>query len=81
MQTSAGPLRSQCGICSKRFRDNYKLKRHMVVHTKEKNYVCQLCHKSYGQPDDLKRHIKDKHSETASLQPKRSYSHGNIFKI
>ena len=33
---NVGPERNQCGICLKKFQDGYKLKRHAVVHTKEK---------------------------------------------
>lgn len=60
-----GPGRHQCGICLKFFRDNYKLRRHAVVHTKEKPYACELCDESldsrFTRPESLKRHMKNVH--------------------
>merc|ERR1712110_1376790 len=58
-----GSGRFQCGICFKRFRDNYKLKRHGVVHTKEKPFPCHLCGGRFTQFDSLKGHMKAKHQD------------------
>jgi len=58
-----GTGRFQCGICFKTFRDNYKLRRHAVVHTKEKPFNCHLCGRGFTQIDSLKGHMKAKHQE------------------
>ena len=56
--------RHQCEICFKGFRDKYVLKRHYVVHTKEKPYVCEICNRGYSQHDRLKIHIRTIHQNT-----------------
>ena len=53
--------RYQCGICFKGFRDNYKLKRHAVVHTKEKAFACHVCGRRFTQIDSVRGHMKAKH--------------------
>ena len=56
-----GSGRVQCRICFKRFRDNYLLKRHAVVHTREKPFECQFCGGRFSRDDGLKAHVKRKH--------------------
>ena len=58
-----GPGRNQCGICLKFFRDNYKLRRHAVVHTKEKPYACRLCGKGFTQLESLRGHMTKLHQQ------------------
>ena len=57
---------NQCGFCFKIFRNSWKLKRHLVVHTKEKAYACKLCSRRYNQPGNLKRHMKNRHLPKSS---------------
>ena len=56
-----GPGRFQCGECFKSFRNNAHLKRHAVVHTREKPYTCELCQDRFTRPESLKRHLKNVH--------------------
>ena len=56
-----GSRRVQCDVCFENFRDKYNLKRHYVVHTREKPYACSLCDGRFTQISSLKQHIKTKH--------------------
>ena len=58
-----GSRRVQCDVCFENFRDKYNLKRHYVVHTREKPYTCSLCDGRFTQISSLKQHIKTKHGE------------------
>lgn len=63
-----GPRRFQCGVCFKSFRDNYKLKRHTVVHTKEKPFACLLCAGRFTQLESLRGHMKNQHQQSHHLE-------------
>ncbi|GAA57698.1 zinc finger protein 2, partial [Clonorchis sinensis] len=39
----------ECVICGRWFDDTHMLKRHSVVHTKQRPFVCLLCAKAYSQ--------------------------------
>jgi len=47
--------------CGKRFTESSKLRRHMVVHTKEKNFLCPLCKKRFTLLQNVKSHVKNHH--------------------
>jgi len=55
--------RYQCGICLKQFRDNSKLKRHSLVHTKEKPFSCELCGGKFTRLENLRNHTRAKHPD------------------
>ena len=62
MQGSSG-LPFQCEICFKTFKKNWFLKRHSVVHTKEKPFECHICGLRVSLKDSLRMHIKAKHEQ------------------
>ncbi|XP_074545367.1 uncharacterized protein LOC141804680 isoform X2 [Halichoeres trimaculatus] len=45
-----------CEICSKGFRINSQLKKHMSVHTGERPYSCPICSKRFTKSFNLKKH-------------------------
>ncbi|XP_008278085.1 zinc finger protein 770-like [Stegastes partitus] len=51
----------QCPVCSKCFLTPYKLKRHHVIHTGQKPFICRLCLKAFTQSAHLKTHLQNVH--------------------
>lgn len=47
-----------CSECGKSFKEGWVLKRHMLSHTNERNYVCQGCGKAFKQSGHLSGHRK-----------------------
>ncbi|XP_063836964.1 zinc finger protein 26-like isoform X12 [Ostrinia nubilalis] len=50
--------KTQCEICKKSFSCVTSLKKHMVSHTEERNFVCALCQKAYRHQKSLKLHMR-----------------------
>ncbi|KAH9635187.1 hypothetical protein HF086_009527 [Spodoptera exigua] len=50
--------KTQCEICKKSFSCVTTLKKHMISHTGERNYVCSLCQKAYRHQKSLKQHMR-----------------------
>ena len=48
----------KCNICNKSFIDNYKLKRHSLIHSNEKKIICEICKKKFLFDYNLKIHMR-----------------------
>lgn len=44
--------------CGRIFKDNFKLKRHMLTHTGEKKFFCEFCGRGFSLDFNLKTHIR-----------------------
>ena len=56
-----GSGRFKCEMCIKTFKSGYDLRRHSVVHTREKPFACHLCGGRFTQIDSLRMHQKRVH--------------------
>lgn len=57
-----------CLFCPYHCKPNESMKRHLRKHTKDKPYDCDFCSLKFGRRDNLRRHLKDKHSCTLNSQ-------------
>ncbi|XP_078503974.1 zinc finger protein PLAGL1-like [Lissotriton helveticus] len=53
----------KCDHCDRHFYTRKDVRRHMVVHTGCKDFVCQFCDQRFGRKDHLTRHTKKTHSQ------------------
>ncbi|XP_043921485.1 zinc finger protein PLAG1 [Protopterus annectens] len=53
----------QCEHCDRRFYTRKDVRRHMVVHTGRKDFLCQYCAQRFGRKDHLTRHVKKSHTQ------------------
>jgi len=53
--------RFQCEVCLKNFQKISLLKRHFVVHSRQKPFACQICFVKFTRMDNLKAHMTTKH--------------------
>ncbi|XP_007654588.1 zinc finger protein PLAGL1 isoform X2 [Ornithorhynchus anatinus] len=51
----------QCDHCERRFYTRKDVRRHLVVHTGCKDFLCQFCSQRFGRKDHLTRHTKKTH--------------------
>ncbi|KAH8330390.1 hypothetical protein KR067_002064 [Drosophila pandora] len=57
-----------CDTCGKQFSKPTFLRRHQVVHTKDKLFACDFCFRSFSQLSSLQRHNRSNHSEYETLK-------------
>lgn len=53
----------RCDHCERCFYTRKDVRRHMVVHTGCKDFLCQFCAQRFGRKDHLTRHTKKTHSQ------------------
>ncbi|XP_052776985.1 PR domain zinc finger protein 10-like [Mya arenaria] len=51
-----------CQECGKKFFTLKDVKRHMITHTKRKDFLCQHCPQRFGRKDHLTRHLRTSHT-------------------
>lgn len=51
-----------CSECLKKFFTRKDVKRHMITHTKKKDFLCQFCPQRFGRKDHLTRHLRTTHT-------------------
>ncbi|KAK0144650.1 Zinc finger protein PLAG1 [Merluccius polli] len=60
--SSAKEKKHRCEHCERRFYTRKDVRRHMVVHTGRKDFLCQYCAQRFGRKDHLTRHVKKSHA-------------------
>lgn len=60
---SAKEKKHPCDHCDRRFYTRKDVRRHLVVHTGRKDFLCQYCAQRFGRKDHLTRHVKKSHSQ------------------
>ncbi|KAF1971784.1 hypothetical protein BU23DRAFT_555621 [Bimuria novae-zelandiae CBS 107.79] len=61
---SIKPLLCSWPGCTKRFEENWKLKRHIVIHSDARPYICPACNYSAKRKDYLHLHLQTTHGWT-----------------
>ncbi|XP_004846085.1 zinc finger protein PLAGL1 [Heterocephalus glaber] len=60
---TAKEKKHQCDHCERCFYTRKDVRRHLVVHTGCKDFLCQFCAQRFGRKDHLTRHTKKTHSQ------------------
>ncbi|XP_062871010.1 pleiomorphic adenoma gene X [Trichomycterus rosablanca] len=53
----------QCDSCGRRFFTRKDVRRHAVVHTGRRDFLCPRCAQRFGRRDHLTRHLKKSHAQ------------------
>lgn len=60
-----------CEDCGKTFYTRKDVRRHMITHTKKKDFLCQYCPQRFGRKDHLTRHLRSSHTgDNTNNRPK-----------
>ncbi|KAK3596783.1 hypothetical protein CHS0354_038785 [Potamilus streckersoni] len=71
----------QCFECGKKFFTRKDVKRHMITHTKKKDFLCQYCPQRFGRKDHLTRHLRTSHTgDNSHTRHRRSHGEGIVRK-
>uniref|UniRef100_A0A3Q2XJR9 Pleiomorphic adenoma gene 1 n=1 Tax=Hippocampus comes TaxID=109280 RepID=A0A3Q2XJR9_HIPCM len=65
-KSAAGGVKEKkhpCEHCERHFYTRKDVRRHMVVHTGRKDFLCQYCAQRFGRKDHLTRHVKKSHPQ------------------
>jgi len=68
-----GPNQYGCPFCLSTQKTSWLMKRHILRHTREKPFSCQLCHYSSSRKHQLHSHINYRHTK----QQLEFWFHGN----
>lgn len=60
---TAKEKKHRCEHCERQFYTRKDVRRHMVVHTGRKDFLCQYCAQRFGRKDHLTRHMKKSHPQ------------------
>ncbi|MEQ2166754.1 hypothetical protein GOODEAATRI_031496 [Goodea atripinnis] len=58
-----------CERCDRRFYTRKDVRRHAVVHTGRRDFLCPCCAQRFGRRDHLTRHLKKSHAQESGLIP------------
>lgn len=47
----------ECSYCARKFDTDRNLKKHIVIHTGERNFICQVCSKAFPRKSTLGQHM------------------------
>lgn len=61
--------RLQCGVCLKIFTAPSKLKRHLLIHSSQRPFVCRFCTKAFRQLAHLKVHMVTHLAQRSQIRP------------
>lgn len=63
----------ECKECGKKFYTKKDVRRHLITHTKKKDFLCQYCPQRFGRKDHLTRHLRASHSgDNPNAKPPRA---------
>ncbi|CAH1974885.1 unnamed protein product [Acanthoscelides obtectus] len=67
-----------CDYCDRKFFTKKDVRRHLVVHTGMRDFLCQFCPQRFGRKDHLVRHIKKSHHKQQKEETSTSTSTASI---
>ena len=78
---NASEKQQPCFECGKKFFTRKDVKRHMITHTKKKDFLCQFCPQRFGRKDHLTRHLRTSHTgDGQTVRVRKSPGDGSTAK-